>query len=304
LNQFMGAVHQGLLYAVLAVGVYIAFRILNTPDLTTDGSFTLGMAVSAVITYAGHPLAGLLAALICGMMAGAVTGLLQTKLGIYPILAGILVMSGLYSVNLFILGGTPNLALPKTLFKAAYAIFPDIAKNGRDLVATGVALLFAALCVGFLIWFFKTHVGLCIRATGNNEDMVRSSSINAGRMKVMALALANGMVALSGAMVGQQQGYADVNAGIGMVVVGIASVIIGEVVFGKRGVTIGLLSCVAGSFLYRLILAFAFRSSILPAYAFRLVAAVIVGAALAIPHIRKSLRRLRSRREGTKVAGH
>ena len=304
MNQLMGAVHQGLLYAVLAVGVYVAFRILNTPDLTTDGSFTLGMAVSAVLTAAGHPLPGLLAALLCGMLAGSVTGLLQTKAGIYPILAGILVMSGLYSVNLFILGGTPNLALPKTLFKEAYGLFPGIAKDGRGLVAAGLAFAFAAVCVGFLIWFFKTHVGLCVRATGNNEDMVRSSSINSGLMKVLALSLANGLVALSGAMVAQLQGYADVNAGIGMVVVGIASVIIGEVIFGKRGVTVGLISCVAGSFLYRLILAFAFRSSILPAYAFRLVAAVIVGAALAIPHIRKNIRRSLRKREGTKIAGH
>ena len=304
MNQLMGAVHQGLLYAVLAVGVYVAFRILNTPDLTTDGSFTLGMAVSAVLTAAGHPLPGLLAALAAGMAAGAATGLLQTKAGIYPILAGILVMSGLYSVNLFILGGTPNLALPKTLFKEAYGLFPGIAKEGRDLVAAGVALLFTAACIGFLVWFFKTHMGLCIRATGSNEDMVRSSSINAGSMKVLALSLANGLVALSGAMVAQLQGYADVNAGIGMVVVGIASVIIGEVVFGRRGITAGLLSCVAGSFLYRLILALAFRSSILPAFAFRLVAAIIVGAALAIPHVRKSLRRHMRKREGTKVAGH
>lgn len=304
MNQLMGAVHQGLMYAVLAVGVYVAFRILNTPDLTTDGSFTLGMAVSAVLTAAGHPLLGLLAALLCGMLAGSVTGLLQTKAGIYPILAGILVMSGLYSVNLFILGGTPNLALPKTLFKEVYSLFPGITKEGRDIAAAAVSFVFAAVCVGIMIWFFKTHAGLCIRATGNNEDMVRSSSINAGLMKVLALSIANGLVALSGAMVAQLQGYADVNAGIGMVVVGIASVIIGEVIFGKRGVTVGLVSCVAGSFLYRLILAFAFRSSILPAYAFRLIAAVIVGAALAIPYIRKNIRRSLRKREGMQNAGH
>jgi putative ABC transport system permease protein len=262
------------------------------------------MAVSAVLTAAGHPLASLLAAFLAGLLAGAVTGLLQTKAGIYPILAGILVMSGLYTVNMFVLGGAPNLAIPQTLFKAAYAAFPGIDKAGRDLMAVGVSFLFAAVCVGILIWFFKTHVGLCIRATGNNEDMVRSSSINSDLMKVLALSLANGLVGLSGAMVAQLQGFADVNAGIGMVVVGIASVIIGEVVFGKRGVTVGLLSCVAGSFLYRLVLAFALRSSFLPAYALKLVSAVIVGAALAIPHIRKSIGRSVRKREGTQNAGH
>lgn len=298
----MGAAQQGLIYAVLALGVYIAFRILNTPDLTVDGSFTLGMAVSAVLTAAGHPLAGLLAALLAGMLAGTVTGLLQTKAGIYPILAGILVMSGLYSVNMFVMGGSPNISLPKTLFRLAYGLFPDIAKEGRDLVAAGIALLFAASCVCFLIWFFKTHIGLCIRATGNNEDMVRSSSINASAMKVLALALANGLVALSGAMASQLQGFADVNAGIGMLVVGIASVIIGEVVLGKRGVTVGLISCVAGSFIYRLILAFAFRTNFFPPYALKLVAAVIVGTALAIPHIRKSINRYMRKREGRKHA--
>ena len=302
MNQLMGAVQQGFVYAMLALGVYIAFRVLNTPDLTVDGSFTLGMAVSAVLTVAGHPLPGLLAAIACGMLAGAVTGLLQTKAGIYPILAGILTMSGLYSVNLLIMGGSPNLALQKTIFRAAYSLFPDIAKEGRDVVQSVLAFLFAALSAGLLIWFFKTHIGLCIRATGNNEDMVRSSSINAGRMKVLALAIGNGMVALSGALAAQLQGFADVNAGIGMLVVGIASVIIGEVVFGRRGVTVGLVSCLAGSFLYRLILAFAFRSSFFPPYMLKLVAAVIVGMALAIPHMRKSLRRMRQKREGTRHA--
>lgn len=302
MNQLIGAAQQGFVYAVLALGVYIAFRILNTPDLTVDGSFTLGMAVSAVLTAAGHPFAGLAAAIVCGMLAGAVTGLLQTKAGIYPILAGILVMSGLYSINMFVMGGSPNISLPKTLFKAAYGLFPGIAKEGRDLVSAGIAFLFAVLCTVFMIWFFKTHIGLCVRATGNNEDMVRSSSINASRVKVMALALANGLVALSGAMVSQLQGFADVNAGIGMLVVGIASVIIGEVVLGRRGVTVGLISCIMGSFIYRLILAFAFRTNFFPPYALKLVAAVIVGTALAIPHIRKGISRSMRKREGTRGA--
>ena len=158
-------------------------------------------------------------------------------------------MSGLYSVNLLILGGSPNLALPKTIFKAAYGLFPGIKKEGRDIVQAALAFLIAAVGAGSLIWFFKTHIGLCVRATGDNEDMVRSSSINAEGVKVLALAISNGMVALSGAVASQLQGFADVNAGIGMLVVGIASVIIGEVVFGKRGVTVGLLPCLVGSFI-------------------------------------------------------
>lgn len=300
--QFVGALQMGFVYGLLALGVYVTFRILNTPDLTADGSFTLGMVVCAVCAAAGHPFLGLAMAALSGALAGGVTGLLQTKLGIYPILAGILTMSGLYSVNMFVLGGTPNMPLSRTVFKIAYALFPGASKAGKGAVALCVAFLVCALCASFLIWLFHTHIGLCVRATGNNEEMVRSSSIPAGRVKVFTLALANACVALSGAMSAQLQGFADVNAGIGMVVVGIASVIIGEGVFGRRGVTCGILSAVVGSILYRMIYALAFRSSFFPAYALKLISACIVAAALAIPAVRASLSRRRMRRMAARSA--
>jgi len=291
--QILGACQMGLIYALLALGVYVTFRILNTPDLTADGSFTLGMAVCAVLSASGKPWLGIILAGVCGMAAGAFTGILQTKAGINAILAGILTMSGLYSVNMFVLGGTPNLAISKTVFKQAYALFANADKVGKSFIALGLALTVCAAVAIFLAWLFKTHVGLCMRATGNNEDMVRASSINADAMKVLAISIANGLVALSGAMSAQLQGFADIGAGVGMVVVGIASVIIGEVLLGRKSVAVGILSAVVGSIAYRLIYALAFRSSVFPAYALKLISAVIVILALTAPRL---VRKIRARR--------
>ncbi|MEA5146670.1 MAG: ABC transporter permease, partial [Candidatus Limiplasma sp.] len=193
----LGSLQLGLMYGLLAMGVFISFRILNTPDLTAEGSFTLGVATSAMVTLTGAPYLGLLAAFLCGMAAGAVTGLLQTKVGIHPILAGILTMSGLYTVNLAIMGASANVSLigKETLYQQLFALLAPLSK---DVVKLVVALVLAALVLAMLIWFFKTHLGLCIRATGNNEAMVRSSSINASAMKIMGLAVSNGCIALSG----------------------------------------------------------------------------------------------------------
>lgn len=299
--QWIGACQMGFVYALLALGVYLTLRVLNTPDLTVDGSFTLGMAICGVVSVQAHPALGLLAAVACGMLAGAFTGFLQTKAKIHPILSGILTMSALYSVNMFILGGTPNLAVTKTIFKNAYALFGSLDKLGKNLVVLVLSGLVCALTGAALIWLLKTHIGLCIRAVGDNEDMVRASSINAGQVKIFALSVANGCVALSGAMSAQLQGFADVNAGIGMLVVGIASVIIGELFFGRRGITAGILSAVAGSIVYRLIYALAFRSNALPAYALKLVSSLIVILALTLPLLWRALR-ARGRRKG--VAKH
>lgn len=295
--QWIGACQMGFVYALLALGVYLTLRVLNTPDLTVDGSFTLGMAVCGVVSVQAHPVLGLLAAVACGMLAGAFTGLLQAKAKIHPILAGILTMSALYSINMFILGGTPNLAVTRTIFKDAYALFGPLDKLGKNLVVLFLSALVCVLTGSALIWLLKTHIGLCIRAVGDNEDMVRASSINAGRVKIFALAVANGCVALAGAMSAQLQGFADVNAGIGMLVVGIASVIIGEIFFGRRGITAGILSAVAGSIVYRLIYALAFRSNVLPAYALKLVSSLIVILALSLPVLWRALR-ARGRRKG------
>ena len=200
MTLFIGSLQLGLLYGLLALGVYVTFRVLNIPDLTADGSFTLGLAVSAALALRGQPLFGLALALASGCLAGAATGFLQTKAGIHPILAGILTMSGLYTVNLFILGATPNVSLigKDTLFSLLRNLAPGLSKDlSRSLIALAASLsLMAALAL-----FFNTHLGLCVRATGDNEAMVRASSINADMTKTAALAISNGCVALSGALI-------------------------------------------------------------------------------------------------------
>ncbi len=301
----IGSVQLGLIYGMLALGIYISFRILNIPDLTADGSFTLGLSVSAALTVAGHPYIGLLAALLTGAVAGVVTGLLQTKIKIHPILAGILTMSSLYSVNLFVLGSRSNVSLIGTdsVFSLMFAWLPA----DKELVKTLIPLVFCAACMGALIWFFKTHLGLCVRATGNNEDMVRASSINVDAMKLIALGVSNACVALSGAVLAQYQGYADISSGIGIVVVGLASAIIGEAIFGRRSVTLGLVSAVFGALLYRFIIAAALRSDAFPAFALRIVSASIVVIALAIPVVKRQLQlrnmKMRARRDADDTQG-
>lgn len=298
---FTGALLLGLQYGLLALGVYITFRVLNIPDLTADGSFTLGAAVSAVLAFSGHPFLGLLSAVFCGAAAGLVTGFLQTKAGIHPILAGILTMSGLYTVNITIMSA-PNVSLiGKPRFYEAFAVvFPHLEKTGVQMLA--VACI-CAVCVGLLILFFRTVFGLCIRATGNNEDMVRASSINTNATKIFALALANALVAISGALIAQTGGFADINGGNGMIVVGLASVIIGEVLFGgKRSLTLGLCAAVLGSVVYRLLIALALKNDFFTADALKLLSAVIVGITLSLPAVRKALAQARIKREAKKHA--
>lgn len=279
----IGSLQLGFLYGILALGIYVTFRILNIPDLTAEGSFTLGLAASAVCTLAGHPVAGIVAAAVAGALAGCVTGVLQTKMGIHAVLAGILTMCGLYTINLIVMGSSPNVSLINvpTMFKAAESL--GLSKEAARLV---IAVTAAAVCLVLLILFFRTHLGLCIRATGDNEAMVSASSINVDSMKITALAFSNALVAVSGGLIAQYQGFADVNSGSGMLVVGLASVIIGEVIVGKRGLEIGFFSSIFGSIIYRYIIAAATKSQIFPAYALKLVSACIVAAALALPAIR------------------
>lgn len=293
MTLLLGSVQLGLIYGMLALGIYISFRILNIPDLTADGSFTLGLSVSAVMTLAGHPFLGILLAVAAGAAAGTATGLLQTKLEIHPILAGIITMSSLYSINLYILGSRSNLSLI-----GSDNLFTPLAwlPANKEVLKTLVPFLVCFLCAVLLIWFFKTHLGLCIRATGNNEDMVRASSINVDAMKITAIAISNACIGLSGAVLAQYQGYADISSGIGIMVVGLASAIIGEAIFGRRSLTIGLLSAIFGSLIYRFIIAAALKSSIFPAYMLRVVSAVIVVIALSLPVIKKHLE-LRSMRK-------
>ena len=218
----MGSLQLGLIYGMLAVGVYIAFRILGIPDLSAEGTFTFGLAVSAALTVAGHPLLGVLLGFLAGCLGGAVTGVLQTKLQIHPILAGILTMSGLYSVNLAVMGSSSNLSLVglDTLFRMSFDLFSSMDK---EIVKLLLPALFCLVLVVLLALFFKTHEGLCIRATGDNEEMVRASSINVDVIKILALSISNGCIGLSGAVLAQYQGFADISSGIGIVAVGLAS---------------------------------------------------------------------------------
>ena len=312
LTMFLGGLQEGLFYALLAMGVFISFRILNTPDLTTEGSYTLGVAVSAVLTVAGHPVLGLICAFLAGSVAGSVTGVLQTKVGIHPILAGILTMSGLYTINTAVMGGKPDVTLTKTtIFNKLYEAFNinlqafnkdrQAFTMAKELTVLIVAAVLAAAVLIALIWFFRTHVGLCIRATGNNEAMVRSSSINAGGMKILGLAVANGCTALAGGVMTQSGGFATISNGSGVLVVGLASVIIGEAIVGKRGVTVGLISVILGSVLYQCLIRLATSLNVFPAYYLKLVSAVIVAFALALPMIRENLGR-HHRKGGAKHA--
>ena len=293
MKLFIGSLQLGLLYGILALGIYISFRILSIPDLTTEGSFAFGLSVSAAVTTAGHPLLALPASLLAGACAGAVTGILQTRYRIHPILSGIITMSGLYSINLMVLGGAPNLSLVRT--STIFKIVPFLSKNDAMTV---LPIVFAILCTAAIILFYHTHLGMCIRAVGDNEEMVRASSINVDACKVLAFSISNALIALSGAIIAQYQGYADISSSTGILVVGLASVIIGEAVFGRRGITLGFISAIVGSLVYRYIIALATRYSPLDAYMLRLVSAVIVGITLAMPAVKSNLAAARQKRGG------
>ena len=291
MTLLIGSIELGLVYGILALGVYITFRILNIPDLTVEGSFVLGMATTAIFTVSGNPILGLLAAIAAGAAAGMVTGLLQTKLMVNPILSGIIVMTGLYTVNLSIMGGKANMSIlgNETIFSML----------GNKTILSIIIAVSIALLIGV---FFKTRIGLAIRGTGDNEEMVRAASIDSDLTKCIALALANSLVALSGGLIAHYQLFSDVGSGAGIVVIGLASVIIGEVLLGKRGVIFGLLSAIGGSIIYRVIIAFALKVDLFPAYSLKLISAIVVMAALSGPYIKKTCKyKTSSRKRNIKV---
>lgn len=276
-----GAIGQGILWGVMALGIYTTYRILNISDLTVDGSFATGGCVAAVCLVNGlNPLLSLLVAMIAGILAGGITGFLHTRCEIPAILAGILTQLGLYSINLRIMGRS-NLPLLKidTLFTKGQALLPLPSQYVTIII--GVILIVIIVCLNYC--FLGTEIGCAVRATGNNDKMVRSLGVNTKTTKMIGFMLANGLVALSGALVAQSQGYADIKQGTGAIVIGLASIIIGEVVFGRVGnYMYRLSSVVVGSILYRVVVAVVLQMG-LSTDDLKLLTAVLVAIALTIP---------------------
>ena len=273
------ALELGCIYALVALALFLSFRVLNIADMTTDGAFTLGCAVSATIAVAGHPLLALPAAMLAGACAGSVTALLQTKLKIPSILAGIITNTGLYTVNLAVMGFSSNVNMLRsaTIFTLLQPYFGSFYKLIPAAVLTGLVAV-------LLVLFLKTRLGLSIRATGDNPDMVRASSINTGFTVTIGLMLSNAMTALSGAVLAQYQKTADINLGTGMVIIGLASLIIGETLLPKGKMWMKALGAVLGSMVYRFLIAIALRLD-LPSECLKLISAAIVALAIGLPAI-------------------
>lgn len=279
------ALELGFIYALVALALFLSFRVLNIADMTTDGAFTLGCAVSATFAVAGHPLLGIPAAMLAGACAGGITAFLQTKLNIPSILAGIITNTGLYTVNLAVMGFSSNVNMMRadTLFSL---LQPVLGKTFGKIIP--VALI--ALLTGLLLaLFLKTRIGLSIRATGDNPDMVRASSINTGFTVTVGLCISNSLTALSGAVLAQYQKTADINLGTGMVIIGLASLIIGETLMPKGKTWVKILGAIAGSLVYRFIIAIALRLD-LPSECLKLISAIIVALAIGLPAIQAGLK--------------
>lgn len=284
LSVVQNALEVGFIYALVALALFLSYSILNIADMTTDGGFTLGCAVSASVCIMGHPVLALFAAMIAGAMAGFITAFLQTKLGVPSILAGIVTNTGLYTVNLAVMGFSSNLSLFNcdSIFTLAKdALSPVVGSWYKLIVAALITLIICALMVLFL----GTRLGISIRATGDNPDMVRASSINTATMITIGLCLSNAMTSLSGAVLAQYNKSSDINLGTGMVVIGLASLIIGETLVGKGGMFRCVLAVLVGSVLYRFIIALALKMNV-PAECLKLVSAIIVGFAIALPSLK------------------
>ena len=282
------ALDVGLIYAIVALSLFISFSIPNICDLSTDGCFTLGCAVAAVVTMAGHPLLAIPAAMAAGVLSGSVTALLQTKLGVPSILAGIIVNTGLYTVNLGVMGFSSNISIfgTDTIFSLWGKLFENtpLREWSRSIL---LLLLIVLICLA-LNWFLKTRIGLSIRATGDSMDMVRASSIDPSFMIIVGLCCSNALTGLAGALFANYNKSADINLGTGMVTIALAALIIGETLFGKRRMPYRIAGVVIGSCLYRFMISIALRLNA-PTEAFKLVSALIVAIAIAAPEAKRAI---------------
>lgn len=278
----------GAIYALVALALFISFSLLNIADLSTDGCFTLGCAVGALVTISGHPLLALPLAMAAGVMSGLVTAVLQTKLGVQSILAGIIVNTGLYTINFLVMGRKSNLNVVKK--DTIFTLFDRLSQaswfhKGEKLIL----MLIIAICICLLLnWFLNTTLGLSIRATGDNESMVKASSINPVFTITVGLCISGSLTALAGALIAQYQKSADINFGTGQVTIALASLMIGQTLIRKGGILKRTLGVVMGSCLYRLIVAIALRFN-LPAEALKLTSAVIVTIAISAPYVKSRI---------------
>ncbi len=289
----------GFVYSLVALALFLSYRILDIADLTTDGCYVLGMATSVTCAYYGHPFLGILLAIISGAMAGFTTAFLQTRLGVPSILSGIVTNTGLYTINLMIMGYSSNIALLKK--ETIFTIVKTIINNSwSDFL---IVMIIAIICMLFMLWFLSTRLGLSIRATGDNKDMISASSINEKFTITVGLSLANCFTALCGALVGQMQKSADINAGTGIVVIGLACLIIGETVInGRKSIKRNIFAVLVGNIIYRFIYAIILQTRIFPIDFLKLVTAILVALAIAMPTLKANFNiYLRARKEGGNV---
>jgi len=288
------ALELALFNALTVLALFLSYSMLNVCDLSTDGCFTLGAAVGAVVAIAGHPWLSILAAMGAGMLSGLVTATLQTRMGVNSLLAGIIVNTGLYSVNIWIMGGSSLLNMNKT--STVFTLLKESLKGSflGPQYALIVGLVAVAAAIVFLSLFLRTRLGLAIRATGNNPDMVRSSSINPVFTTTVGLCVSNALTALGGCLLAQSQKSVDVNIGSGMVTVALASLLIGGVFLGRRGIPLRAVGAVLGAFVFRLVYTVALRFN-LPAFMLKLISSVIVVIAISGPYLKNQFPLIRRR---------
>ena len=306
MTLLIGSITIGLIMALLALGIFISFRIFDFPDITAEGSFTFGAAIAASLIVAGiNPVAATALAFVGGMLAGAATGFIHTRFNINPLLSGILVMTALYSVNLHVMGKSN---VPLLSQNTLFTWFEDFSNNisgkdamvnligwsvpARDLWTLCFCLLIIIACSLLLLWFFRTNIGTAMRATGDNDQMIRALGVNTKVMIIAGVALSNGFIALSGSMLAQFQGFADVQMGIGMMVWGLASVIIGEALISENSLGMVIAGAVVGAVLFRLLVAIALRWGMNP-NDLKLITAAFVFIALVLPGIMKKIKKIK-----------
>lgn len=288
------ALKLGLICSLTVLALFLSYSMLNVCDLSTDGCFTLGAAVGAAVAISGHPFLSIIAAMLAGVCSGFVTAILQTKMGVDSLLAGIIVNTGLYSINIAVMGGSSLLNMNKTttVFTMMKEVLAGTPLAGQTELV--IALIAVACVVAFLVFFLKTRLGLAIRATGNNADMVKSSSINPVFTTIVGLCVANAFTGLSGCLLAQSQKSVDINIGQGMVTIALASLLIGGTIMGRGGIFARAVGMVLGSFIFRLVYTIALRFN-MPAFMLKLVSSIIVVLAISGPYLKKQWPQIKRR---------